>query len=84
MVDFVSRKQTIPLQDSCKQSRFAFKKTQNCSSPDSKPSQQRQWSLHASLLEKKGRVAFMVWAPESHLLHDGKNYIVGLRAIQLH
>lgn len=26
----------------------------------------------------------MVWAPESHLLHDGKNYIVGLRAIQLH
>lgn len=51
-VDFISRKQTKPLKDSCKQSRFAIKRPHDCS-PVLEPRQQRQWDLLASRCEKK-------------------------------
>lgn len=52
-VDFISRKQTIPLQDSCKQCGFAIKRPHNCCFPVLEPRQQRQWDLLAPCREKK-------------------------------
>lgn len=52
-MDFISRKQTNPLKDSCKRSRFAIKCPHDCCFTVLEPRQQRQRDLFASHCEKK-------------------------------